>query len=74
MTSIHNLKRTQVVQAFERLGWYVARDEGRHTILKHRQRPGMLVVPRHRVIASGTMRELLKDAGVAWEAFLKEYR
>lgn len=74
MTSIHNLKRTQVLQAFGRLGWHVARDEGRHTVLKHGQRPGTLSIPRHRVIAPGTMRELLKDAGLTWGVFLEAYR
>lgn len=73
MTSIHNLKRSRVLRALDRLGWHIDRDEGRHTILKHDWRPGLLSIPRHRVIASGTMRELLKDAGLSWQVFVDEY-
>lgn len=73
MTGIHNLKRGQVIKALERLGWYVARDEGRHTVLKHPARPGTIPVPRHRQISSGVIREILKDLGTAWDEFSEVY-
>jgi predicted RNA binding protein YcfA (HicA-like mRNA interferase family) len=73
MTGLHNLKRAQVIRAFERLGWYIARDAGKHTILKHPRRPGIVPIPRHRVVASGTMREILKEAGLTWDQFIEAY-
>jgi predicted RNA binding protein YcfA (HicA-like mRNA interferase family) len=74
MTGLHNLKRSKVVRTFQRLGWEIAREGGGHTIMKNSRKPGMtLVVPRHTVIASGTIRSLLKDAGMDLGEFLDLY-
>jgi predicted RNA binding protein YcfA (HicA-like mRNA interferase family) len=58
------------VKAFSRLGWQVARQRGSHlTPVK----PGarlILTVPLHPELAPGTLRRLIRDAGISVDQFL----
>ena len=61
----------RVVQAFVRLGWQVARQRGSHIILVKAGHIASLSVPDHREVARGTLRSLLRSAGVELTDFLK---
>jgi predicted RNA binding protein YcfA (HicA-like mRNA interferase family) len=63
------LSGREVVRAFERLGWEVARQRGSHIILVKSGHPATLSVPDHREVARGTLRGLLRRAGVTIEEF-----
>ena len=43
-------------------GW-VVRAGGRHDIYKHPDRPGRIIVPRHRTLSKGVAREIAEIAG-----------
>ena len=60
----------EVVRAFERLGWSVARQRGSHIILVKDGDRATLSVPNHREIAKGTLRSLIRAAGVTVEEFV----
>jgi predicted RNA binding protein YcfA (HicA-like mRNA interferase family) len=56
-------------RAFERLGWIFRRQTGSHMILT---KPGSIVslsIPDHRELAPGTLRKLIRLAGVSIEQF-----
>jgi predicted RNA binding protein YcfA (HicA-like mRNA interferase family) len=56
-------------RAFERLGWVFRRQTGSHMILT---KPGSIVslsIPHHRELAPGTLRKLIRLAGVTVEEF-----
>ena len=56
-------------QAFERLGWAFRRQTGSHMVLT---RPGSIVslsIPDHRELAPGTLRKLIRLAGLGVEEF-----
>lgn len=58
----------QVIRAFEKLGYRVVPGgKGSHTKLK---RPGnpTLIIPRARVVRAGTLRSLIRTAGLSVEA------
>ena len=58
------------VRAFETLGWQIARRRGSHVILV---KPGSYVtlsVPDHRELARGTLRSLIRNAGISVDAFV----
>lgn len=62
----------QARQAFERAGWIFDRQTGSHMILYHPQRPQVtLSVPRHKSLKPGTLRRLIKDAGLLVEQFIE---
>jgi predicted RNA binding protein YcfA (HicA-like mRNA interferase family) len=58
-----------VLRALERDGWQIARSRGSHFILEHPDRPGRPVVPVHAgsIIAPGTLKAILGDAGMSVE-------
>jgi len=58
-----------VARAFERLGWEIARQKGSHIILVRTGHIASLSVPDHREVAQGTLRALLRRAGVSPEQF-----
>jgi predicted RNA binding protein YcfA (HicA-like mRNA interferase family) len=58
----------EAVRAFRRLGYEIDHQTGSHIIL--RQPNGRrLTVPNHREIAKGTLRALIREAGLSKEQF-----
>jgi predicted RNA binding protein YcfA (HicA-like mRNA interferase family) len=58
------------VKAFERAGWTTARQRGSHVVLVKAGEIASLSVPQHREIAPGTLRSLLRNAGMSVENFI----
>ena len=59
-----------VVGAFCKLGWEVARQRGSHLILTKPGHPATLSIPDHTQVARGTLRALINRAGLTVEEFL----
>lgn len=57
------------VTAFGRLGFKELRQTGSHAILKKEGHPLLLSVPLHKELHAGTLRRLIRDAGVTVEEF-----
>jgi len=58
------------VRAFGRDGWQLARQKGSHMILVKDGSWATLSVPDHREVAPGTLRSLIRAAGLTVEAFV----
>jgi predicted RNA binding protein YcfA (HicA-like mRNA interferase family) len=55
----------------EKLGYELDRQHGSHMILRQRMWPHRrLVVPDHREIAKGTLRSIIRQAGLTVEQFV----
>ncbi|NIT35043.1 MAG: addiction module toxin, HicA family [candidate division Zixibacteria bacterium] len=74
MPELPILKPRDVVKGFEKLGWEVARRRGSHIILTKPRYIATLSVPKHPEVARGTLRSLIKKAGVSPEEFLAALR
>jgi len=74
MPELPLLRPSQVVRAFEKLGWNVARQRGSHIILTKPGHIATLSVPDHPHVARGTLRSLLQKAGVCIDDFLQALR
>ncbi len=57
------------VRAFERAGWTVKRQKGSHIILGQRGKPNVLSVPDHKTLKPGTLRGLIRAAGLSVDEF-----
>ncbi len=58
------------VRAFERAGYVVDHQTGSHIILRHSDPPHRrLTVPNHHQLAKGTLRALIREAGMTVEEF-----
>lgn len=58
------------VQAFEALGWTVSRQQSSHIILVKDGEMATLSVPDHDEVARGTLRSLIRAAGVTVAEFV----
>jgi len=59
----------EAVYAFNRAGWEVSRREGSHIILTRTGMIATLSVPDHKEIKRGTLRSLIRKAGLTVEEF-----
>jgi predicted RNA binding protein YcfA (HicA-like mRNA interferase family) len=71
MPPVPLLRPREVVRAFERLGWQVARQKGSHIILTKEGHIATLSVPNHPQVARGTLRSLIARAGLTIEEFVR---
>lgn len=63
-----------VVRVFGRLGWYIARQRGSHIVMIKQGHLSTLSVPDHREVAKGTLRSLIRAAGISVEEFVNASR
>jgi predicted RNA binding protein YcfA (HicA-like mRNA interferase family) len=72
MRRLPALKAPEIIKALLRGGFFVDHVKGSHYVLRHAQRPGVIVViGRHRrELPPGTVKQIVKSAGLTDEAFL----
>jgi predicted RNA binding protein YcfA (HicA-like mRNA interferase family) len=71
MPPVPLLRPCEVLAAFQKLGWEVARQRGSHIILTKTGHIATLSVPNHPEVARGTLRALIARAGITVEEFLR---
>ncbi|KKK54718.1 hypothetical protein LCGC14_3081860 [marine sediment metagenome] len=74
MPPVPVLPPRDIIRAFERLGWRVARQRGSHIILVKEGHIATLSVPNHSEVARGTLRSLIARAGITVEEFLNSLK
>ena len=74
MPILPSLSGKQVVKAFEALGWQVVRQNGSHLILVKKGHIATLAIPNHKAVAKGTLRGLIRSAGLTVEEFNAAFR
>ena len=71
MTRLPVLSGRQVVRALEGLGYKEDHRTGSHIILRHDLPPHRrLTVPDHKALAKGTLRAVIRQAGLTVEEFV----
>ena len=66
------LRPQQVIRALERAGWQVHRQRGSHVSMRKEGVSFVITVPLHRRdLPRGTLRDIIKDAGLTVEGFLE---
>lgn len=70
MPALPVLSGREVVRAFERVGWQLARQRGSHMILVREGSMVTLSVPDHREVARGTLRSLIRSSGLTVDEFV----
>jgi predicted RNA binding protein YcfA (HicA-like mRNA interferase family) len=72
MPDLPRVSGDQAIRALERLGFTQVRQRGSHVVLKRATADGErgCVVPRHRELATGTLRGILRQADVSREDFI----
>jgi len=71
MGRLANIPGKDAVKAFKKAGWQVIGQVGSHVVLS---KPGLRVnlsVPQHKELSVGTLRALIRNAGITIEDFLE---
>ncbi len=73
MTRLGSYSGEKVVRAFKRAGWHIARRKGSHVIMEKEGFNATPSIPVHKGkdLKNGTLRDLIRDAGLSVEEFLK---
>ena len=74
MAQLPNLSGMEVVKAFEKLGWELSRQSGSHMVMTKDGEMASLSIPRHKEVAKGTLRSLIRSANLTIDEFIKAAR
>lgn len=70
MAALPSVGYRKVVKAFESFGWQVARSKN-HIVMTKEGHIATLAVPAHNPVAKGTLRSLIRSAGLTVDEFVK---
>ena len=71
MTVLPRISGREVVAALSKLGYELDRQRGSHMVLRNSRPPHRrLVIPDHREVAKGTLRAIIREAGLTVEEFI----
>ena len=66
MSKLPVLSGKQLCKVFEKVGYLIDHQTGSHVILRHKDPPHRrLTVPDHKEIAKGTLRAIIRQAGLS---------
>jgi len=72
MPSVPLISSREAIKAFEKIGYTKNHQTGSHIILRRIEPPRLhLSVPERRELPRGTLRRLIRDAGLTVEEFIK---
>ena len=71
MPPVPLLPPSDVIKAFQRLGWQMVRQKGSHIIMTRPGHIATLSIPNHSDVARGTLHSLIAKAGLTIEQFLE---
>ena len=70
MAALPSVSGERAVRVFQKAGWIQDRQRGSHVILIKPEHTASLSVPQHREVAPGTLRALIRAAGMSVDEFV----
>ena len=70
MGTLGNISGREAARAFQKAGWRVAGQVGSHLVLTKESTRANLSIPLHRELATGTLRALIRAAGMTVDEFV----
>jgi predicted RNA binding protein YcfA (HicA-like mRNA interferase family) len=70
MSKLPRVSGRQTVTALQQLGFRVRRQHGSHIILRRDSPFAQTVVPDHKELDSGTLRAIIRQAGISVDEFV----
>ena len=71
MNRLPSLSARQCIRALKKAGFYESSQKGSHITFRHPNRPGKVIVPNHKALKRGTLRAIIRQAGLSVEEFLE---
>lgn len=70
MTKLPRVSGRDCVRVLEKMGFYLKRREGSHMIMRRDEPFAQVVVPDHKELDRGTLRAIIRQAGLSVEEFV----
>ena len=70
MARLSNISGRETVKAFAKAGWQVMGQVGSHVVMTKPEVRTNLSVPQHKELSTGTLRALIRAAGMSVDEFL----
>ena len=70
MSVIPSISGRECVQALRWAGFEVIRQNGSHIVLRRESPPAQVVVPDHKELDRGTLRAIIRQAGLSVDEFV----
>ena len=72
MSTLPHVSGSKVVQALNKIGYEKDRQKGSHIVMRQVSHPHRrIVVPDHKEVAKGTLRAIIRHAGLTVDDFTK---
>ena len=71
MGRLANISGKQAVKAFKKAGWQEVGQVGSHLVMSKPNTKVNLSIPQHKELSVGTLRALIRNAGLTVDEFLK---
>ncbi|MFZ2360536.1 MAG: type II toxin-antitoxin system HicA family toxin [Anaerolineae bacterium] len=71
MSKLPEMSGRDCAQALARVGFYFKRQTGSHMVMRRDDPFAQVVVPDHRVLDRGTLRAIIRQAGLSVSEFLE---
>jgi predicted RNA binding protein YcfA (HicA-like mRNA interferase family) len=70
MGKLGNISGKEAVKAFQKAGWEVVGQVGSHVVMSKAGQRANLSIPQHKELSVGTLRKLIRIAGLEVDDFL----
>lgn len=71
MSKLPRISGRECVKVLEKAGFQVSRQRGSHIILRREEPFSRVSVPNHRELDKGTLKSIIRDAGLTTDEFLE---
>jgi predicted RNA binding protein YcfA (HicA-like mRNA interferase family) len=71
MSGLPQISGRDCAKALAKAGFYIKRQQGSHMILRRDEPFAQVVVPDHKTLDRGTLRAIIRQAGLSTDEFLK---
>jgi predicted RNA binding protein YcfA (HicA-like mRNA interferase family) len=71
MSKLPHISGKECIQALSKVDFYIKRQTGSHVILRRDDPFAQVVVPDHRELDSGTLRAIIRQAGLSVDEFIE---
>jgi predicted RNA binding protein YcfA (HicA-like mRNA interferase family) len=70
MSKLPNISGRKCVVALQHCGFRIRRQTGSHVVMQRDEPYVMVVVPNHKLLKSGTLRSIIRQAGLTVDEFV----
>ncbi len=71
MSHLPQISGRECVRALQKIGFYIVRQRGSHVMLRRDQPYAEVVIPEHRELDRGTLRAIIRQAGITVDEFVE---